>query len=118
MGGGKSSSSTNTTTTQETTTSSAAATGTVGDVLQGQYVTIQNELPDSVANVFGQLIKLAGQSIDTAAAAGGKAIDATNAYAEKAAQPDLTLVENYQKQVYYIIGAVAAIATAYFIFRK
>lgn len=116
MSGGKSSSSSNTTT--ENTTSSATSTGVVGDVLQGQYITVTEELPDAAVDVFKQLVDLVGQSIDVAAAAGEKAIDTTTGFAEKAAQPDLSAITGYQKQVYWIIGAIAVVGIAFAMRKK
>lgn len=117
MGGGKSESSSQANQTSITETASATATGTVGDVVQGTEVTIHNELPDSVVNVFEQLVALSGNAIDTAASAGQKALDATNYLAQTTKQPDVTLIQGYQKQVYYLIGAVG-IVTLLVLFRK
>lgn len=105
MGGGKSSSSS--ATSSETNTSSATSTGVVGDVLQGQNITVNQELPDQAVDVFKQLVALNEKTIDLAAAAGNKAIETVTQTAQQAAQPDVTLIKDYQKQVVYaIIGAV------------
>lgn len=108
MAGGKSSSSSNSTST--TNTSSATSTGVVGNVLQGQDITVNQELPDQAVEVFKQLVDLNAKTLDIAAAAGNKAIDKVTDTAQQAAQPDVELIQGYQKQVIYaIIGAVATV---------
>lgn len=105
MGGGKSSSESNTSST--TNTSSATTTGNTGQVLQGQNINVNQELPDQAVEVFKQLIDLNTKTIDLAAAAGNKAIESVTTTSQQAAQPDVTLIKDYQKQVIYaIIGAV------------
>lgn len=116
MGGGKSSSSSSTA--SETTTTTGSATGVVGDVFQGETIAIHQELPDAAVDVFSQLIDLAGQSIGLAGAAGEKAINTASEAAKTAAQPDVALLQGYQKQVYYAIGAVAVVAVVIFLGRK
>lgn len=115
MTGGKSAQSSDTTSTTQTT--SATATGTVGQVLQGQDIIINQNLPDGVIAVFKELTGLTGKAIDTAASAGQKALESTNSLAQATKQPDLTLIQGYQKQVYYAIGA-AAIITLLILFKK
>lgn len=113
--GGKSSSSSSSS--NSTTTTTGSATGTVGDVFQGESITITENLPDNAVDVFRQLVELAGQAIDVGANAAGAALESNQQLAQAAKQPDLTIIEGYQKQVYYAIGAVALIA-AYLLFRK
>lgn len=114
MSGGKSSSSSEQTSSQTT----ATATGTAGDVFQGQTFTINNELPETVVNLFGKLIDLTSQTVEGAGAIGNKAIDTVTQTAQQAAQPDLELVKGYQKQVYYAIAGAVAIFAAIYVFRK
>lgn len=115
MTGGKSSSSSNQS--SSTSTSTASATGTVGNVVQGQHITINDEFGDNVAHAYEQLLALAGQSIHIAADAGQAALEATNKLATETKQPDLALIQGYQKQVYYAIGAVAIVGVL-FLWRK
>lgn len=107
--GGKSSSSTATTTSNTTTNTSGSATGVVGDVLQGESITINENVPDNVIDIFKQLVALSENTINLAAEAGGKAIDTISSVTTTAAQPDVALVQGYQKQVYYAIGAIAIV---------
>lgn len=115
MSGGKSSSSQAETNTQTTTTGNA--TGTVGDVFQGQTFTINDYLPDNVLALGNRLIDLASQTIDVAAGAGSKAIDSVTKVTEAAKTPDLSIVQGSQKQVYYLIGAGVAVVFAIFVFK-
>lgn len=127
-GGGKSSSSTSSSSSKVTTTSSATATANVAPVIQGQTITVNQDLPDAAVDVFKQLVALSGKAVDVAAGAGKTAIEAlaanqkaslesTQNLAQATKQPDLTVVAGYQKQVYYAIGAVALVAV-YLIVRK
>lgn len=115
MGGGKSSSSSNTTT--ETTTTTAGATGTVGDVLQGQNITVTDNLPDGAIKVFEQIVDLAELAIDKAGIAGEKAIDTVQESLQQAAQPDVEILKGSQKQIMVAFG-VAGLIAAVFLFRK
>lgn len=115
--GGKSSSSSSSTSTSSTTTTTGSATGTVGDVFQGETISYSDYFPQDVADAFDKLIGLSEKSIDAALSTGQKAFDVTAQFGEKAASPDLTVVQGYQKQVYYIIGALAVVGLGYAIFR-
>ncbi|MDX1939669.1 MAG: hypothetical protein SFU99_03910 [Saprospiraceae bacterium] len=112
MGGGKSSSSSDST--NVTTTTTGSATGVVGDVFQGQTVNINQEFPDQIQDVFSQLINLTGQAVNIAAEAGQAALTSSQQSFQTAAQPDVTLVQNYQKQIYYAIAAVALVGAIAF----
>jgi hypothetical protein len=116
MGGGKSSSDSSSQT--STQTSTGTATGTVGDVVQGQQITINQDLPDAAVDVFKQLVALSGQAIEIAAVAGGKALDSNAALAQATKAPDVTLAQGYQKQVLYGIGAIAVVAVVVFLGKK
>lgn len=71
----KSSQKTTSTTTNIQETLQASSDGVVvGDLLQGESISVSNQFPDSVAKAFGQLIELTGQTVDIAAAAGSRAI--------------------------------------------
>lgn len=123
MGGGKSSSSSNSTT--ENTTSTATSTGVIGDVLQGQNITVNDYLSEDVGEVFKQLTALVGQSLDIVTGAGEivsqnteNALKNTQEFAKQAIQPDLTVLSQGQKTLVYAIFAFAGVATLYFLSRK
>ena len=116
MGGGKSSSSSESNT--QTTTSTATATGVVGDLVQGQLITINEQLPDAAVDVFNQLVNLAGQALQQTSDVTEGAANLVSDAAKTAAQPDVALIQGYQKQVYYIVGAVALAVATIFIFRR
>lgn len=71
--GGKSSSSSSTETSTENVTSTASATGSAGDVVQGQTITINQDLPDEAVNVFKQLVDAQNNAIGLAEKAGALA---------------------------------------------
>jgi len=106
--GGKSSSSSSAQTTTQTTT--ATASGTVGDVLQGQHIVINQDLPDTVAQVFKQLVGLTEYTIGVASDAGQKAISAVEENASKASQPDLETLSQSQKTAQLAIAGAAVLA--------
>ena len=116
MGGGKSSSSADST--NQTTTSSASTTGNTGSVLQGQNITINDQLPQSAVDVFKSLVGFADDALSVAAQAGQKALDSTNSLATATKQPDVALAQGYQKQIYYVIFGAVAIVAVMTIFRK
>lgn len=102
-------------------TNSQSASGVVGDVVQGQAVTINQELPDNAVDVFKQLVGLVGQSLDFARDAGEAALDSSQNAIEKvsdrttqATQPDLSLSLASIKNMPIIAGIVAAVAGIYF----
>lgn len=115
--GGKSSSSNKSS--QET--NSQSASGVVGDVVQGQSVTINQELPDNAVDVFKQLVGLVGQSLDLVEEAGGAALESSQSAIEKvsdrttqATQPDLSLSLASIKNMPIIAGLAAVVAGIYF----
>lgn len=114
--GGKSSSSADST--QTTTTSTATSTGTVGDVVQGQTININQEVPSEVVDIFSQLVDLAKGAGQLAGDFSQQALESNKELAQAAKQPDLTLIQGYQKQVYYAIGAVGLVALLIFWKRK
>jgi cell wall-associated NlpC family hydrolase len=111
MNGGKSESSTASTQSTETTTGSA--TGTVGDVLQGQTINLNNELSDNALDAYKQLAAITQQSLSMANATGSKAADLIAAVTSTAAQPDVSLIAGYQKQIYWILGAVVVVVALF-----
>lgn len=120
MGGGKSSSSTSSSqeTYTQTTSTSSTATGIVGDLFQGQTISITENLPENAVEVFKSLVALSSGAIDIAAQAGGRALDT----AEKASQPDLSALETVQetsnKQLRYIVIGAVIISAALLFARK
>lgn len=119
MGGSSKSSSTSTT---ENTTSTATSTGVVGDVLQGQNITVNDYLSEDVADVFKQLTAIVGQSLDIVSGAGeliketnDSALTQTQEFAKQAIQPDLTVLSQGQKTLIYAIFAFGAVAGIYFL---
>ena len=122
MSGGKSKSEQKETNTQvtntTTTTTSGSAVGTVGDVFQGQTLTVNQYLPDNVLALGNRLIDLASQSAEIAAGAGAKAIESIKQVTEAAKTPDLSIVQGSQKQVYYLLAAGVAVVFAVFVFRS
>lgn len=117
MCGGKSKSTSSTASAQTTTATTGTATGTVGSVYQGQTVNITDQFPAEAVAVFNKLIDLAGDSLNVAAGAGDAAIKATNTLATSVKQPDVAVVQGYQKQTMYAIAAAVVVAGA-FILRK
>lgn len=121
--GGKSSSSSSSST--ENTTSTATSTGVVGDVLQGQNITVNDYLSEDVSDVFKQLTSLVGQSLELVGGAGDIIADAnkeallnTQEFAKQAVQPDLAVLTQGQKTIGYSILAIAGVIAIYFVFRK
>lgn len=116
MNGGKSSSSTSAT--NETTTSTATSTGTVGDVVQGQTISITQEFPDQAVEVFKQLVEFATGAGQAAVDVVKKSNETVAAVTGKAAQPDLSVIESSQRTLYYVLGAVAVAFVAIRIWGK
>lgn len=116
--GGKSSSSSSNASTQTTTTTTGSATGTVGDVYQGQTVNITDQFPTEAVQVFKALTDLTGNAINVAAAAGEKALASNQELAKATKQPDISLVEGFQKQTKVAIIAAAVVAVALFVGKK
>ena len=107
MCGSSSKSSSSTASSQVTDTVTGTATGTVGDVIQGETVNVN--FPQQAVDVFRDLTALVGNSIDIAAQAGTKALDATNALATSVKQPDVAVIQGSQDTARYALLAVAAI---------
>ena len=117
MGGGSSSSSSATETT--TNTSTATASGVVsGDVLQGQNIQVTNELSDEAVEVFRQLVGFANNAINLAAEAGSLAISTTQESLQQAAQPDVELIQGFQKQVIVAAVVIGVVFTVIFFGKK
>lgn len=139
MGGGKSSSSTDAGQTTNTlddsagvilgprtklgdgntfSTGTGTATGTVGDVFQGQTITINDAFSDNVSDAFNELIDLSRRVIDVAAGAGQAALVTVAAAAQTASQPDLTTLQSGQDTIKTVALAGIAGIVLYFIMRK
>lgn len=119
MGGGKSSS--NSTTSSTTTTTTGTSTGNLGYVLQGEVINVDQNVSESVVDVFSQLVSLAGKAIDLSGRAGTLLTDGLKDAYITSKQPDVKLIENTQKsasktQIYVIAGVI--IIGAIFILRK
>lgn len=114
----KSKSSADTTNTQTTETTSGTATGTVGNVYQGESVNVTDQFPADVADAFKKLIDLSGQAVDVAAGAGQKALEATNALATTVKQPDVSVSQDYQKTTRTAMLAAAFVAAVLIINKK
>jgi hypothetical protein len=115
--GGSSKSDSSSTSTQETTTTNASVTGAAGDVVQGQQVTINQELPDQAVDVFTQLVGLSTNALKLVEGTGKIAIDSITQTSQKAAQPDLSVIEGYQDQVKYAIIGIAVVFIAGSLFK-
>lgn len=110
--GGKSSSSSANESTQTTTTTTGSATGTVGDVYQGQTVNLTTQFPTEAVAVFDKLIALSGQAIQAAVDAGGKSLDVVSQFGTDVKAPDVAIAKTSSNTIGYTIAAVAVVGAA------
>jgi hypothetical protein len=116
MSGGKSGSQSSTS--SATTSTSSTATGVAGDVYQGGSLVINQDVPDAVTEVVKQLVGLSEKSINAAVSAGQAALDINARVTQTAAQPDVTLAQDRDKNMLYIVGIIAAAGVVIWGFRK
>lgn len=109
--GGRSSSSSSSSTTNYTETGQVSSEGVVtGDQILGAGdVSIVNELPDEVSNLFGKLIDLTSETTKLAADAGGQALDAVSTRFERAEQPQTSVVRDFLPLFVIVAGVLAGI---------
>lgn len=116
MCGGKSKSSSETSSSQSTLSADGVVTGKVFNVADNSNVTYTEEFSAPVADAFKQLIGLVEGSAEYAAKFANSNLEATQALASQASQPDLDLVKSFSKYTPIIIGA--ALITIVLIVRK
>jgi hypothetical protein len=112
--GGKTSSASTQQTSQTTTSSDAS--GIVGDVYQGQSITINDRIPDEVASLFSGLVDLTGKAIDSAIASGETAINSVSDVKTTQISPDTAQTKILSPTL--IILAIGFTVFAFMIGRK
>ena len=106
MTGGKSKSSSTSDASQSTISSDGVVTGKVFNISGGQGgadFSYTEQFPQSVADLFTQVLDLAGNAGQLAAQNADKALTATQSLASQAAQPDLNLVKQVSGYVPLIL---------------
>lgn len=99
--GGKSSSKQSS---SQTTLQGSSEGVVLGSVIQGSGITLTDYFPQDVADAFGKLIDLTGESLNLTRDAGTAALDQVTKFGELQTQPDLSIIREIAPML--VIGLV------------
>lgn len=99
----------------ENLSSANDAAGTVGDVYQGQEISVIDEYNDNVAETVNLLANIAAEQVEKSQRITENSLNKVIELTEKIKQPEVTLIEKYQKQVYFAIAGITVVLAIKFL---